>query len=110
MCSGEAGDLPRHRECRWFPMELQTHGAKKYPTSGLLRSSAGLGWSPISAAFGAHGVSETPVVVPQHVEMGYVVAGNNNGLVSRRGAGHRQNFIPPTASICLRTIGVGDTT
>jgi methylphosphotriester-DNA--protein-cysteine methyltransferase len=49
-------------------MELQTHGARKYPTSELLRSSVGLGWSTISAELRAHGVSESPVVVPQHVE------------------------------------------
>jgi len=26
-------------------MQLQTHGARTYPTSALLESSAGLGWS-----------------------------------------------------------------
>ena len=50
-------------------MELQTHGTKKYPTSALLRSSAGLGWSTISAELRSHGVSETPVIVPQHMEL-----------------------------------------
>src|SRR5260370_36517233 len=98
MCSGEAGDLPRHRECRWFPMELQTHGAKKYPTSGLLRSSAGLGWSTISAELRAHGVSATPVVGPQHGELGDVVAGNNNGLVRRSGSRQLQEYIPTPSS------------
>ena len=77
-------------------MELQTHGARKYPTSALLRSSAGLGWSTISAELRAHGVSETPVVVPQHVELCHAVAGNNNGLVRRSGAGQCQEFIPTT--------------
>jgi AraC-like DNA-binding protein len=31
-------------------MAVQTHGTRKYPTSALLQSSAGLGWSTISAA------------------------------------------------------------
>ena len=91
-------------------MELQTHGARKYPTSALLRSSAGLGWSTISAELRAHGVSETPVVVPQHVELCHAVAGNNNGLVRRSGAGQCQEFIPTTGAICLAPIGVGDNT
>jgi AraC family transcriptional regulator len=91
-------------------VELQTHGARKYPTSELLRSSAGLGWSTISAELRAHGVSETPVVVPQHVELCHAVAGNNNGLVRRGGAGQRQEFIPTTGAICLAPIGVGDNT
>jgi AraC family transcriptional regulator len=91
-------------------MELQTHGARKYPTSALLRSSAGLGWSTISAELRAHGVSETPVVVPQHVELCLAVAGNNNGLVRRSGAGQCQEFIPTTGAICLAPVGVGDNT
>jgi AraC family transcriptional regulator len=91
-------------------MELQTHGARKYPTSELLRSSSGLGWSTISAELRAHGVSETPVVVPQHVELCHAVAGNNNGLVRRSGAGQCQEFIPTTGAICLAPIGVGDNT
>jgi AraC family transcriptional regulator len=91
-------------------MELQTHGARKYPTSALLRSSAGLGWSTISAELRAHGASETPVVVPQHVEVCHAIAGNNNGLIRRSGAGQRQEFIPTTGAICLAPIGVGDNT
>src|SRR5258708_376554 len=94
----------------WIPMELQTHGARKYPTSALLRSSAGLGWSTISAELRAHGVSETPVVVPQHVELCHAVAGNNNGLVRRSGAGQCQEFVPTTGAICLAPVGVGDNT
>jgi AraC-like DNA-binding protein len=35
-------------------MKLQTHGARKYPTSVLLKSSAGLGWSTISAELRSH--------------------------------------------------------
>jgi AraC family transcriptional regulator len=91
-------------------MQLQTHGARKYPTSELLCSSAGLAWSTISAELRAHGVSETPAVVPQHVELCHAVAGNNNGLVRRSGAGRCQEFIPTTGAICLAPIGVGDNT
>jgi hypothetical protein len=48
-------------------MELQTHGARKYPTSALLRSSAGLGCD-VTAELRSHGASNLPVIVPQRVE------------------------------------------
>jgi AraC family transcriptional regulator len=89
-------------------MELQTHGLKKYPTSALLKSSAGLGWSTISAELRSHGISETPVIVPQHMELCLAVAGNDNGLVRRTGAGQCQETKATTGAIWLSPIGVGD--
>ena len=89
-------------------MELKTHGARKYPTSVLLRSSEGLGWSAISAELRSHGVSETPAIVPQNVELCLTVAGNDEGLVIRTGAGQRQETRPSTGAIWLSPVGVGD--
>jgi AraC family transcriptional regulator len=89
-------------------MELPTHGVRKYPTSALLRSSTGHGWSTISAELRSHGVSETPVIVPEHVELCCAVAGNDTGLVTRTGAGQCQQTIPTTGTIWLSPIGVGD--
>jgi AraC family transcriptional regulator len=89
-------------------MELQTHGARKYPTSALLGSSAGLGWSTISAELRSHGIGHIPVIVPQHTEICLVIIGNENGLVRRTGAGQRQNAVPRTGAIWLTPIGVGD--
>jgi AraC family transcriptional regulator len=89
-------------------MELQTHGVRKYPpTSALLASSAGLGWSTISVELRSHGVSEAPAIVPQHVEICLVVAGNKDGLVWRAGAGFRQEAMPKTGAIWLSPAGVG---
>src|ERR1700738_2102784 len=93
---------------RWIPMELQTHGARKYPTSALLRSSAGLGWSTISAELRSHAVSETPVIVPQHTELCIAVIGTDNGFVRRTGAGQCQEAIPTSGAIWLSPVGVGD--
>ena len=72
-------------------MELHTHGhgVRKYSTSALLCSSAGLGWPTISAELRCHGVSETPVIVPQSLELILAVVGNDEGLVIRTGAGQR---------------------
>jgi AraC family transcriptional regulator len=89
-------------------MELLTHGARKYPTSTLLRSSAGLGWSTISAELRSHEAGETPVIVPQNVELCLTVVGNDRGLVIRTGAGQRQETRSLTGTICLSPVGVGD--
>jgi AraC family transcriptional regulator len=89
-------------------MELRRSGVRKYPsTSALLASSAGLGWSTISAELRSHGVVEAPPIVPQHVEICLVVAGNQDGLVRRTGAGFCQEAVPKTGAIWLSPAGVG---
>lgn len=89
-------------------MQLQTYGARKYPpTSALLASSAGLGWSSISVELRSHGVCEAPAIVPEHVEICLVVAGNKDGLVRRTEAGLIQEATPKTGAIWLSPAGVG---
>jgi AraC family transcriptional regulator len=89
-------------------MELRTHGLRKYPsTSALLASSAGLGWSTLSAELRSHGVSEASTVVPQHVEVCLVVAGNDAGLVRRTEAGVCEEAAPKTGAIWLSPAGTG---
>jgi AraC family transcriptional regulator len=88
-------------------MELQTYGVRKYPpTSAVLASSAGLGWSALSAELRFHGPSEGQSVVAQHVEICLVVAGNDDGLVRRTEAGFRQDAIAKTSAIWLSPAGV----
>ena len=53
-------------------------------------------------------VSSTPVIVPQHTEVILAIAGNDNGLVSRTGAGQLQEHTPTTGSVSLTPIAVGD--
>ncbi len=89
-------------------MEPQTHGARKYPISTLLKSSAGLGWSTISAELRSHGVCETPVIVPQHLELCLTIEGNNEGLLLRTVAGRRHQIAPTTGMICISPIGITD--
>jgi AraC family transcriptional regulator len=89
-------------------MELRKLGVRKYPpTSALLASSAGLGWSAMSVELRSHGVCEAPAIVPQHVEICLVVAGSEDGLVRRTGAGFCQEAIPKTGAIWLSPAGVG---
>jgi AraC family transcriptional regulator len=98
-------------EARGIPrgptFEPQTHGAKKYPTSELLKSSAGLGWS-ISAELRSHGVSESPVVVPTHTELCFAAFGNEDSVVTRTGAGQVQQAKAATGTIWVAPVGVGD--
>jgi AraC family transcriptional regulator len=56
----------------------------------------------------SHGVSETPVIVPEHMELCFAVVGNDSGLVTRTGAGQYQHTVPTTGTIWLSPIGVGD--
>jgi AraC family transcriptional regulator len=55
----------------------------------------------------SHGVSEALAIVPQHVEICLVVAGNKDGLVRRTGAGFCQEAMPKTGEIWLSPAGVG---
>jgi AraC family transcriptional regulator len=89
------------------PFESQTHGARKYPTSVLLKSSAGLAWS-ISAELRSHGVGESPAVVPTHTELCFAAIGNEDSVVTRTGAGQVQQTKAATGTIWVAPVGVGD--
>jgi AraC family transcriptional regulator len=89
-------------------MDQQNYGVRRYPlTSGLLASSAELGWSTISAELRSHGVAEVSAIVPQHVEICLVVAGNKDSLVRRTVPGLCQEATPKAGAIWLSPAGVG---
>lgn len=89
-------------------MDSQIFGARRFPrTSALLASSAGLGWSALSAELRSHGISEASTIVPQHVELILVVAGNPDSLVRRTGVELYQEAAPRTGAIWLSPAGVG---
>ena len=89
-------------------MDAQILGARRFPrTSALLASSAGLGWSALSAELRSHGVGESPTVVPQHVELILVIAGNPDSLVRRTGDELLQEAAPRTGAIWLSPAAVG---
>src|SRR5258705_11463728 len=89
-------------------MQLQPYGVRKPPASALLAPSAGLGWATMSAELRSHGAGETPGIVPQHVEICLVVAGNEDCLIRRTGAGIYQEAMPKTGAIWLSPAGAGD--
>jgi AraC family transcriptional regulator len=89
-------------------MDTQLLGARRFPrNSAALASSAGLGWSSLSAELRSSGIGEAPTIVPQHVEVILVVAGNTDGLVRRTGQGFLQEATPRTGAIWLSPAWVG---
>jgi len=89
-------------------MDSQIFGVRRFHrTSALLASSAGLGWSTISVDLRSHGIGEAPTLVPQHVEIILVIAGNRDGLVRRTGSGFCQETAPRTGAVWLSPAGVG---
>ena len=89
-------------------MTMLNDRAKRYypPTTSLLATSARLGWPTLSAELRAHGACEVPPLVPQHVEICLVVAGNKDSLVRRTVAGFRQEATPTTGATWLSPAGV----
>lgn len=77
------------------------------PTSAVLASSAGFGWTTLSAELRSHGIGEAPAIIPEHVEIMLVVAGNPDGLVKRTVVGCCQEAAPRTGAIWLSPAGVG---
>jgi len=91
-----------------FSMRREVYGVRKYPpTSALLTSSAGLGWSTLSVELRSHGITQAAEIVSQHVEICLVVAGNKNGFVRRTEAGVYQEAIPKTGAIWLSPASIG---
>jgi AraC family transcriptional regulator len=89
-----------------YQMQIEPHG--KYTTSTLLASSAGLGWSTLSAELRSHKASDVPVIARTNLEICFAVAGNEKSLVRRTGAGQRQETFALTGTTWLSPPEVGD--
>jgi AraC family transcriptional regulator len=89
-------------------MDSRVFGVRQFPrTSALLASSAGLGWASLAAELRSHGACKAPTVVPQHVELILVVAGNPDALVRRTGAEVCDEAAPTTGAIWISPAGAG---
>lgn len=89
-------------------MDSQVFGVRPFPkTSSLLASSVGLGWSSLAAELRSHGACEAPTIVPPHVELILIVAGNPDALVRRTGIGLCQEATPRTGAIWTSPAGAG---
>ncbi len=89
-------------------MDSQVFGVRQFPrTSALLASSVGLGWSSLAAELRSHGVCDAPTIVPQHVEIILVVAGNPDSTVKLKGLNFCQDAAPTTGAIWTSPAGAG---
>jgi AraC family transcriptional regulator len=87
-------------------MQTQKQGKLKYPSSRLLKSSDDLGWPTLSAELHSHSRYEGPgAAAPTDAEVGVVVRGSDEGLLTYKFAGSWQSTRPTTGSIHLRPIG-----
>jgi len=84
-----------------------TDGWRKYPQSTLLASSAGRGWSTISAELRSHPVGTITSSVQQNVEVVIAIGGPDDGLVIRNGAGRQQETSAASGTVWLAPIGIG---
>ena len=87
-------------------MQAQRQG-ERYPKTTLLKSSKDLGWSTLLAELHSHGRYEGPgAAAPTHADVGIIVRGSDEGLLTYKFAGSWQSTRPTTGSIHLRPIGV----
>jgi AraC family transcriptional regulator len=88
-------------------MQAQRQGGPKYPKSTqLLKSSNDLGWSTLTAHLRSHSRYEGPgAPAPADAEVGIIVRGSDEGLLTYKFDGKWQSARPTTGSIRLRPIG-----
>jgi AraC family transcriptional regulator len=90
-------------------MQAQRQEELKYPNSTVLKSSNELGWSTLFADLRSHSRYEGPgAAAPADAEVGIVVRGSDQGLLTYKFAGTWQSVRPTTGSIRLRPIGRAD--
>ena len=77
----------------------------KYPTSRLLNSSKGSGWSTLFAELRAHGRSDGPGSSASHAEVAITMRGGSEGEVSCKVGGSWRTVRPTTGTIWLRPVG-----
>jgi AraC family transcriptional regulator len=88
-------------------MQAQRRGDLQYPASTLLKSSKDLGWSTLTAELHSHSRYEGPgAAAPTDADVGIIVRGSDEGLLTYKFAGSWQSTRPTTGSIHLRPIGV----
>ena len=86
-------------------MQAQRQG-EKYPNSTLLKSSKDLGWSTLLAELRSHSRYEGPgAAASTDADVGVVVRGSDEGLLTFKFAGSWQSTRPTTGSIHLMPIG-----
>ncbi|PXA92424.1 AraC family transcriptional regulator [Nostoc sp. 3335mG] len=85
---------------------LAAFGMGKFPSSGLLRGSAGRGWTGIAADLRAHPAGEIAEICPTQMEVTLAIAGARDGIVQRRGDGALQRTPVRRGTLWFCPIGI----
>jgi hypothetical protein len=98
-----ATQLRCNREQPVSLMQAQGQEELKYPKTTLLKSSNDLGWSTLFAELRSHSHYEgTGAAAPTDAEVGIIVRGSDQGLLTYKFAGTWQSVQPTMGSIRLR--------
>lgn len=87
-------------------MDLFQHGRQKFTRAQLLASSAELGWSGVAAELRSHPAGEIASIQADQVEVTLAITGEREALVSRKGAGLRQETPVLPGQIWISPVGV----
>ena len=87
-------------------MDLLRHGRHKFPHARLIASSQGLGWQGVAAELRSHPAGDIPAIQPDQVEVTIAVRGERDAVVSRKGAGQRQETAVVPGQIWISPVGV----
>lgn len=87
-------------------MDLLQHGAHKFPRARLLASSGSLGWAGVAAELRSHPSGDIESIRPTQVEVTLAVAGDRDAVVSRKGAGVRQQTPVFAGQIWITPVGL----
>lgn len=89
------------------PMDmLLQHGRRKFPQAQLLVSSHQLGWRGIAAELRSHPAGDIAAIQPEQVEVTIALAGERDAIVSRKGAGVRQETPVRPGQIWISPVGL----
>ncbi len=87
-------------------MDLLNHGRRKFPQAELLASSRALGWQGIAAELRSHPAGDLPAFQSDQIEITIAVAGVRDAVVSRKGAGLRQDTPVDPGTIWISPVNV----
>lgn len=87
-------------------MDLLRHGIHKFPQARLLASSRQQGWVGIAAELRSHPSGDIAAIQPDQVEVTIAVNGEKEAIVSRKGAGVRQETRVLPGQIWISPVGL----
>ncbi|WP_326542717.1 AraC family transcriptional regulator [Pseudorhodoferax sp.] len=89
-------------------MNVLGHGTQKFPHAQLTCSSRGLGWQGIAAELRSHPAGDLPPFQPDQLEITIALATERGAVVSRKGAGQRQQTRVDAGTIWISPVGVSE--